>query len=295
MVIANGFITKDIPLAFEEAKKLIKGKELRYAVMPPLCTMTYFVSDIGEVFGCQQMKNFVLTKQKKVEKRYKSGCNIRYSIGQGNERQLFMQYLMYATFVSQKWDDSLKLKPKDGNQYNYNIDNLEIKQEDTSVFYTNINILKDVYAKYFNHVAWRIVSKYEDIQIDDAKDISANTFYQICKTPYNYNPDYFVALWVSQAKKRAIDYLSVQNRFKYVLFNDDGEERFGNQSKDVEIADIWRFIRGNKRKQYLQMSLQGYTDTEIAKQHRVTRSTVSSEIHRAITELKRQFCKDIAV
>ena len=51
MVIANGFITKDIPLAFEEAKKLIKGKELRYAVMPPLCTMTYFVSDIGEVLG----------------------------------------------------------------------------------------------------------------------------------------------------------------------------------------------------------------------------------------------------
>ena len=129
MVIANGFIIENEREAFEKAKEVAKGNEVRKAVMPTLCTMTYFVSDMGEMFGCQKMKRFCLLKPLKIKSRYSIGCNIRYAVGSGKQKSAYMQYIMYSTFVSGNWDESLQLEPKDGNVFNYQLSNLKVKED----------------------------------------------------------------------------------------------------------------------------------------------------------------------
>lgn len=294
MVIANGFITDNEEQAFEEASKRIKGKDLRRAVMPPLCTMPYFISDIGEMFGCQRMKNFCITKPLKIEQRYSPGCNMRYSVGDSKQKVAYMQYIMYSTFVTGVWDESLKLEPKDGNANNYRLDNIRPKQEDRSTFCRNIELLQSVYRSSFLDVAWYVRLVSGTIDIEDAKDIAANSFYELCNTPYDYRPDYFVGLWKNQCRKRTYDLLHFRTRFADMLY-EEGEERFGKPDRPVEVADIWGCIRGEKRKQYLRLWCEGETNVEIAERAGVAPSTVGSEVCRAIKELKGEFRKDIAV
>ena len=294
MVIANGFITEDEEFAFQEARKMIKGKELKKAVMPPFCTMSYFISDIGEMFGCQQMKSFCLTKPLRIEQRYSPGCNIRYSVGGGKQKTAYMQYIMYATFVSGCWDEKLKLAPKDGNPNNYQLDNIEVKEENLSVFCTNVCLLQEVYHKEFKNVAWYAKWVSDRIELEDAKDIAANTFYELCRIPFPYDPNNFVGLWKDQSKKRAFDFLAFHHRFEGLTF-DDGEERFGKTDRQVEVADIWRHIRGEKRTKTMQLFSQGETPTEIAEALGTTLGTVSSCITRTVQHLQGIYKNDIAV
>jgi len=71
--------------------------------------MTYWLSEAGEIYGCQQYKSFVLTKQLKIEQRYKKGCSIRYAIGDGKQSNAYMQNIMYATFVSHEYIETYYL------------------------------------------------------------------------------------------------------------------------------------------------------------------------------------------
>lgn len=295
MVIANGFISPDKDAALEEVKRLCKGSEVRVAVMPPLCTMTYFVSDKGEMFGCQQMKNFCLTKPLRIEKRYSLGCNIRYSVGGGKQSNAYMQYIMYSTFVSHAWDDNIVLEPKDGNVYNYQLDNIKVKSEDYSLFKSNIDTLARVYDSNFMDVAWYARYVSMDIEMQDAKDIASNAFFELCNIPYPYMSDNFVGLWKSQVRKRSLDFLSFRNRFTEQIFTDDGEERYGKTDRDVEIADLWWHIRGDKRKQTMKMFSEGMTPTEIAEEQNCTLGTVSSCISRTIQHLQGIYANDIAI
>lgn len=294
MVIANGFITDNEEQAFEEASKRIKGKELRRAVMPPLCAMTYFISDIGEMFGCRQMKNFCITKPLKIEQRYSHGCNMRYSVGDSKQKNAFMQYIMYSTFVTGVWNEDLKLEPKDGNANNYQLENIRPKQEDHSTLCRNIELLQSVYRSHFLEVAWYIRYVSMEIAFEDAKDIAANSFYELCNMPYDYRPDYFVGLWKNLCRKRAYDFLNFRTRFSDMLY-EDGEERFGHTDHAVEVANILECNRGEKRKQYLRLWSEGETYSEIAKLTGAGPSTVSSEVCRAIKELKVFYQKDIAI
>lgn len=294
MVIANGFITDNEEQAFEEACKRIKGKELRRAVMPPLCTMPYFISDIGEMFGCQRMKNFCITKPLKIEQRYSPGCNMRYSVGDSKQKNAYMQYIMYSTFVTGVWNENLKLEPKDGNANNYQLDNIRPKQEDHSIFCRNIELLQSVYRSSFLDAAWYVRIVSGSIDIEDAKDIAANSFYELCNTPYDYRPDCFVGLWKNQCRKRTYDLLHFRTRFSDMLYK-EGEERFGKPDRHVEVADIWGCIRGEKRKQYLRLWSEGETNVEIAERTGASEGTVRSEICRGLKELRMIYQKDIAV
>ena len=294
MIIANGFITDNEQQAFEEANKRIKGKELRRAVMPPLCSMTYFISDIGEMFGCQQMKNFCITKPLKIARRYSPGCNMRYSVGDSKQKNAYMQYIMYSTFVTGEWNEDLKLAPKAGNAYNYQLDNIRPKQEDHSTFSQNMELLQSVYRSHFLDVAWYVRLVSGEVAFEDAKDIAANSFYELCNTPYDYRPDCFVGLWKNQCRKRTLDLLHFRTRFSD-MFYEDGEERFGQQDRHVEVADIWGCIRGEKRRAYLRLWSEGETNVEIAERTGASYGTVSSEIYRAIKELKMFYQKDIVV
>lgn len=295
MVIANGFISENEETALEEAKKRAKGCDVRVAVMPTLCAMTYFVSDIGEMFGCQQVKNFCLTKPLKLEKRYSIGCNIRYCLGGGKQSNAYMQYIMYSTFVSGVWDEKLVLEAKDGNVYNYQLDNIKVKEEDHSLMRSNSYMLADVYDKSFLDVA-RYVRKFAmDIEFQDAKDIASNTFFELCNIPYKYDAENFVGLWKSQVKKRTFDMMDFKTRFSDNLYVESGEERYGDVDREVEVADLWWHIRGDKRKQTMKLYSEGLTPTEIAEEMGVTLGTVSSCITRTIQHLQNVYRTDISI
>lgn len=295
MVIANGFIIENEREAFEKAKEVAKGDEVRKAVMPTLCTMTYFVSDMGEMFGCQQMKRFCLLKPLKIERRYSIGCNIRYAVGSKKQKIAYMQYIMYSTFVSGHWDESLQLEPKDGNVFNYQLSNLKVKEDDYSLFVDNIVLLQHVYRSNFKEVAWYVRYVSDNIEFEDAKDIAANTFYKLCKIPYPYNPQNFIGLWKDQSRKRALDFLAFRNRYTDSLFFENGEERFGSTDKHIDIADVWSHIHGEKRNQTMRMFSEGMTPTEIAEELNCTLGTVSSCITRTIQHLQKVYKNDIAV
>ena len=62
MVISNGFISQTKEEVIQELRKRIKGTEVQPVPLPYIVdTMTYYISDIGELFGSQQYKTFYLT------------------------------------------------------------------------------------------------------------------------------------------------------------------------------------------------------------------------------------------
>lgn len=294
MVIANGFITPTIPEALTEVKQRCDGHEVRTTPLPTVATMTYWMSDKGDVFGCQRLKSMCVTKPIRIESRYKKGCNIRYSTG-GGQSNAFMQNLMYATFVSGLWDADMEFTFKDGNPYNYQLTNIEPRKPDISpVLMPNLETLQSVYASCHNEVAWYIRKYWTDISLDDCKDIASDAFYYLCSFR-SYSPDYFVGIWKQTAVHRAQDWYQRYMRCCEGLYSEEGEERFGHTDKEVEVADIWGFVRGEKRKQYLRLWSEGETNVEIAERTGSSASTVGSEICRAVKELRTIYNKDIAV
>lgn len=295
MVIGNGFISENKELALLETKKRAKGDDVRLAVMPPLCSMTYFVSNIGEMFGCQQMKNFCLTKPLKIEQRYSPGCNIRYSVSGGKQKAAYMQYIMYSTFVSGEWSEDLKLNPKDGNVYNYQLNNIEEKKENYSIFVHNLIQLQHVFRSNFKEVAWFVRYVSSEVDFEDAKDIASNTFYELCNIPYPYNPDNFIGLWKDQTRKRTLDFIASRFRFAVNVLFEDGEERFSSPENFMEVENVWLHIHGDKRKRTMKLFSEGMTPTEIAEEMGVTLGTVSSCITRTLRHLQSVYRTDIAI
>ena len=295
MVIANGFISENKELALLETKNRAKGADVRLAVMPPLCTMTYFISNIGEMFGCQQMKSFCITKPLKVEKRYSPGCSIRYSVSEGKQKQAYMQYIMYSTFASGEWNETLKLEPKDGDVYNYQLDNLKVKKDDYSIFLHNMEQLHSVYRSYFREVVWFVRYVSSEVDFEDAKDIASNTFYELCNIPYPYSPNNFIGLWKDQCRKRTLDFLASRYRFAGNVLFEDGEERFSSPEEFIEVEDVWKHIHGDKRKRTMKLFSEGMYPTEIAEEMGVTLGTVSSCITRTLRHLQSIYRTDIAI
>ena len=294
MVIANGFITSSPAEAFLQVCNRCDGHEVRAVPLPFVDTMTYWLSARGEVYGCQRMKTMCLTKPVKVDSRYKKGCSMRYSTGEGNQKQAFMQNVMYSTFVSGKWDGEMEFTFRDGNPYNYQLANIEPKKSEvSSVLKPNLEALKGVYVSNHLEVAWYI-RKFFDIPLDDCRDIASDVFFYLCGFRA-YSPDNFIGIWKQTAAHRAQDWFKRHSRCCEGLFWEEGEERFGKPDRHVEVADIWGFVRGEKRKWYLRLWSEGETNVEIADRTGASYGTVSSEICRGLNELKMIFSNDIAV
>ena len=295
MVIANRFITQTTAEAFGRVCSLNKDREVKAVPLPTIATMTYWLSDDGRIYGCQQMRNMCVTKPVKVDSRYKKGCSMRYSIGEGNQKQAFMQNIMYSTFVTNTWDGDMEFTFKDGNPYNYQLTNIEPKKpEIVPVLKPNLEALQQVYASHHSDVSWYI-RKFFDIPLDDCKDIASDVFFYLCGFR-SYTPDHFVGIWKQTAVHRAQDWWKHRSFADASLYwEESGEERFGKPDREVEVADIWGCVRGEKRKQYLRLWSEGETYAEIAERTDSTPGTVSGEVCRGLKELRMFFEKDIAV
>lgn len=293
MVISNGFISQTKGEVIQELRKRIKGTEVQPVPLPYIVdTMTYYISDTGELFGSQQYKTFYLTKPLKVETRYSVGASIRVALGNKKYKNEYMQNLMYWTYISREYIEDIDVGFKDGNIYNYQLDNLHISLPFPQVLHDNMEKLKDVYKSFFLTVAWYARFVNMNISLDDAKDIASNVFYEICKHDYPHSQDNFVGLWKSQVKKRVFDFMDYRNSFCNVVF-DDGEERLHSEDKAIEILDVTKHLSGNKTRKTIELWLQNETPTDIAKLMGCSLSTVSSCITRNIQKLKQIYKKEI--
>lgn len=294
MVLANGFISKTKFDVIEELRKRIRGNEVQPIPLPyAVDTMTYYISDIGEVFGSQKYKDFYLTKPLKIEKRYKIGCNIRVACGNKKYKNEWLQNLMYWTWVAKEYIEDIQMEFKDNDQYNYQLSNIQLATPKLSTtLLDNMERLKDVYKSHFLDVAWYVRFISMDISLDDAKDIASNTFYEICKHEYPYKQEFFVGLWKSQSRKRVFDFIDYRNRFCGVCF-DDGVERLRTYDKAVDGIDYKKYLNGNKTRKIIKLWLQNETPTDIAKLMGCSSSTVRSCITRSIKKLQQIYKKDI--
>lgn len=297
MVIANGFISQTKLEVMGELLRKIKGKKIQQIPLPYVVeTMTYYISDIGEVFSSQKYKDFYLTKPLKIEKRYNSGCNIRVALGKRKYKNELLQNLMYWTWIAKDYIEDIEIVFKDNNQYNYKLDNLLLKMNLFQTLHDNLYLLQDVYKLYFIAVVRDVCYFFDDVSLDDAKDIASDSFIELCNKNYAYKSDYFVGLWILKARQRGLDLIKYRSRFDDVIFNDKGEENIKSENKFiVEDIDYRKYIKGNQCKKIIELYLQNEKPIDIAKYIGCTPGTVSSHITRSIQKLRKIFEKDIFI
>lgn len=294
MVIANGFITATVSDAYREVLSRCDC-DVQPIPFPTVDTMTYWLSEKGEVFGCQRMATMCVTKPLRIERRYKRGCSMRYSIYGGKQKEAYMQNVMYSTFVSKEWLPDILFTFKDGNQYNFKLANIEPERKRVNqVLIDNIEKFKWEYEKNFINVVNRLHWFHSDIPYDDIKDIVSDTYYYLCGNRQYRDEDNFTAIWSSVADKRCVDFYRRYLSGRDSLFRDNSpEEKFSVPAHRVEVADIWRHIRGEKCKRTMQLYSEGLTPTEIAKEIGSTLGTVGSTITRTIQSLQKIYKTDI--
>lgn len=295
MNIANGFITQSVKDAYQEVCNRSKAQVLPVP-LPTVDTMTYWLSDKGEMWGCQRMKNMCLTKPLRIERRCKKGCSIRYSIGKGKQAQVFMQNVVWSTFVAKQWLPELDFSFKDGNQYNFHLENLElIKPQINHLLVENMKRLQGIYRGHFLSVAWYIRKHDNSISLEDCKDIASEAFFYLCGFR-DFYPDNFIGLWKRTTRRRAIDWLKKSSRSSEgILWEDNGEERYGAVPKDMTETSMWSYVRGQKRNRIMRLYDEGLTPTEIAEATNSTLGTVGGFLSRTIKDLQRIYAKDIAI
>jgi len=293
MVLANGFISKDESEVINELNNMIKGSCISPIPLPYKAdTMTYYISNIGECFGSQKYENFYLTKPLKIEKRYKKGCHIRIACGNKIYKNEYIQNLMYYTFITKQYVENITLSFLDNNQYNYQLDNICIKQNNgNEIERKNIELLCDAYKRYFSNVVWYVKFIDNQISLEDAKDIVSDAFFEICKTPYNYDKDYFIGLWKSQVKKRALDFILYNSKFEnlYDWIEIPYSENF------LSCIDYKKNIKGSKTLKIFELWLQNESNNEIAKIMNISPTTVRCCITRSLQKLKKAYRKDILI
>lgn len=287
MVIGNGFITNTVEEAYKNVCGICRGKDVRVAPLPTIDAMTYWISDIGEIFGCQRTTNMCLTKPLRIDRRYKKGCSMRYAIGGGKQSQAFMQDIMYCTFVLGKWEENLSLQPTDGNPYNYQLNNIKTNNTDVlqkrNIMLENMVRLQDVYKSEFISVAWYIRKWCGYISFEECKDLVSDAFYYLCGFK-EFLPTNFVGLWKQVSVKRAYDYYAKHKRHHSFV-------EWATWDKPIEIANADMLSR--RRKQILLAHFRGDTNSEIAKDLGISTGNIRAEICRGKQLLKTYYKKDL--
>ncbi len=296
MVLANGFISKTKFDVIDELRKRINGRDIQPIPLPyTVETMTYYISDIGEVFGFQKYKDFYLTKPLKIKKRYKTGCHIRIALGHQKAKQEWMQNLMYWTWIAKEYLEDIQINFKDNDHYNYQLNNIQLATpKSPTILKGNMEMFKNEYNSHFLDVAWYARAVDKDISLDDAKDIASAAFYELCKKDYPYRLGYFIGLWKVKVRQRALDFSNYKKRF-YDVELDDNKERFIAMDNVIDIVDFTKHISGNKARKTIELWLQGETTTEIAKLMGCSSETTKSCISRNIKKLKQIYKKDIEI
>lgn len=295
MVVSNGFITNTEQDVLPELLKICKGKDIRTIPIPCVYTMTYYVSECGEVFGSQKMKNIILTKPIKLERRYSYGQSFRAAYGNDQYVNTYMPRVMYCTFILRSWDENIEIKFKDGNPYNHELSNLYADKSNVIPveFLSRMEQLQDVYKSYFNEVAWYPKKYYNGLSFSICKDYASDAFFYLCEKGGNYTPDNFIGLWKWKTKMLAIDNLKFYHRKDGLSDVEDGEECYHSDTMRNSAGNLTDYriamqnVSGDAAKRILYFFSHNIKPTEIAEIEGKHLGTITSCLSRNLVNLKK--------
>ena len=286
MVIGNGFFTDTLQEAVKEMQER-SHCGVEHCPFPTIGNIDYYISEKGDLYGMQNIQGKQLTRLKKSVK-YKSGYSARLQESPRHEICVPLQVLVYCAFTLKRWEPTVQLDFKNGNQYDVRPDNLQPKQKYIPPEWSERMTWRGkIYKANFMHVAWS-VNYVTDLDIEDCKDLAQSAFIYLCTDgyrPIQHKTD-IVGLWVEYARMRAVDYIR-----RRCVPDSELVERYGNRDKPYEI-DLFHLQPGEKRSTYLRMWAEGNTPTEIAKECKCSPSTVRESISRSIQFLQRYFKKE---
>lgn len=288
MVIGNGFFSDTKDAALREMTQR-SGCEVRHLPFPTIGNIDYYISRHGDLYGMQRIQGKCLTRQRKHIK-YSPGYKARLCEAPHKERHIYVQVLIYCTFVLGRWDPDIELEAVNGNVYDVRPENFRPKQVQIPPEWSERMALRqDVYASNFLHVMWS-VNYTTQLDLQDCKDATQTAFLYLCTDGYNktqYEGQDFVGLWVKVARLRAIDFLHVK-----VRHSAEPLEWIGQRDTPFEF-DWFKLQPGQKRQTYLRMYFEGNKPTEIARHCGVSPGTVRSNVTRSVQFMKRYFKHDV--
>lgn len=297
MVIANGFVTPTKGEAYSEVCKMSKGKDIRIIPFPTVDTMTYWISDLGEVYGCQQYKTMFLTKQLNVRRRYKKGSHIVVTYGHRRTTELYMHDIMYSTYVLGFFQNNLPILFKDNNRHNYLLNNLYLDDsreiELQNIYLKNMKDMQHIYINDFTKIVNIIAQSFQyEFSEDLCKDFVSEAFHSLCSTSLEHIKN-FSACWIKKCHLLAIDFLRKNSKNIPISENEDLFPCY-DKPKDIMI-DVTQYIDGDKRKTIMKKFISGDTLSEIANDLNTNYSTIGSETSRCMSIIRRHFKKDIEI
>ena len=290
MVIGNGFFSDTKEDALREMTERA-GCEVKHLPFPTIGNIDYFISRHGDLYGMQRIQGKCLTRQRKHVK-YSPGYKARLCEAPHKERHIYVQVLIYCTFVLNRWEPDIELEAVNGNVYDVRPENFRIKEKPVPPEWAER--MKDrvkIYESNFMHVAWS-VNFTTGYDIDTCKDFVQTAFIYLCTEGFRqiqHKTD-IVGLWVKIARFRAIDYMHhVSNRQVYDAF-----DWLGRRDQPYEF-DLFSLLPGEKMQLYTRLYFEGNTPTEIANEYKVHLGTVSSAVTRSVQYLRNYLQKEIAV
>lgn len=290
MVIGNGFFRDTISDAINEMQRISKCEVVQCA-FPTIGNIVYYISYNGDIFGMQTIGGKRLTRNRKTTKN-KGGISARLCISEHREVCIPLQVLTYCSFVLKAWNPDVKLTFINGDVYDVRPCNLSEQKEQIPKEWTErMCEQSNDYERNYKRIC-NAVSFFNGLSIEDSQDVVSQTFIYLCTDGFNESiKDHndFNGLWMKLSQKRAIDFW----RRRFIL-SDNLENIIGYRQRTYEV-NLFEVQPGEKRQKYLKLWSQGYDTTEIAKEYRVTISTVSSSITRSIQFLRKYIKNDLKV
>lgn len=289
----QGFFLADTEEQAHKMMQELSGCRVWKSVFPTLSKTAYYISENSEMYACVYVD---LSNTFKFRKIKPAKCNkyLMYHIALGvNERltKVCADKLLYCTFILRKWDDDLKIGYKDGNHFNISLDNLyEKKSPITLKVSERMCEWSQSYTKHFNHVAKIIRFEYF-LDIEDAMDITQDTFIDLMVRYDWVNKWTFESIWLKHARETCIRFYERKKKQISLLaeeFNNSSDSFSIDKAYEVDmlcpIKRDWRIV--------VEKRMQGMSNEEIANELGVTVKSIGSKYFRAITKLRQYWGQD---
>ena len=280
----------------EHAQKIMEmksGCRVWPCVFPSMCPTAYFISEHGELYGCRyhnKLHKFMGYSILPIKERRSLAYNMQVRKGV-HTRAVGAERLIYCTFVLGEWDEDVEVLFKDGNYLNMTLENLGEKQEPlTPEVAERMYDWTTLYQKYFEYVANLVGFNYY-LDIDDARDLTQEAFFDLM-IRYGWSKDHdFVGLWVFRAREFCINFHKRADRH-LSLFTDgyDRDIRAAVRDKVYEV-DLLSPLVGNTRK-IVELKMQNVPEVEIANELGIEVSSIGSMYYQAKKKLRKHWGKD---
>ena len=277
----------------QQIMELRSGCRVWPCVFPSMCPTSYFISEHGELYGCRyhnQLHKFTGYSILPVKERTYLTYNMQVRKGV-HPRPVNAERLIYCTFVLGEWDEDVEIFFKDGDRFNMTLENLGEKQDPlTPEVAERMYDWTTLYQKYFEYVA-RLVCFNYNLDIDDARDLTQEAFFDLM-IRYGWSKDHdFVGLWVFKARGFCSDYRKRADRH-LSLFTDgyDHDIRAAVSDKGYEV-DMLSPLQGNQRK-IVELKMQNVSEVEIADELGIEVGSIGSMYYQAKKKLRKYWGKD---